>query len=59
MLKLGSWGLNSESDPRWNCFGEDWVGVFRMPLKAKDKIEELKKELGEPPEDLTWNYIKR
>ena len=62
MIKLlteGGWWLKSESDPRWNCSGSsDSVGGFVMPPECKQKFEDLKKELGEPPEDLKYGYMK-
>lgn len=58
-LREGSWQIWSESDPRWNRSGRsDGVGLFTMPLEAKDAIEKLKAKLGEPPEDLNWSYMK-
>ena len=61
MFKLtssGTWWLNSKSDPRWNTSGETDVGGFVMPSECKEKLEELKKKLGDPPEDLEWGYMK-
>ena len=52
MLKPGVWTLFSKKDPRWNCSGEDLVGGLVLPEKCKEKFEELKKELGNPPDDL-------
>ena len=54
----GSWWLHSKSDPRWNYNGTGQVGGFVMPLECKEKIEELKKEFGDPPEDLEFGYMK-
>ncbi|HXK38384.1 MAG TPA: hypothetical protein VJ579_04945 [Candidatus Paceibacterota bacterium] len=58
LLRPGTWTLYSKSDPRWNASGADNVGAFVMPKGCKEKLEELKKVLGEPPEDLEWNYMK-
>lgn len=61
MIKLvrpGSWYLLSKSDPRWNCYGEGNVGGFVMPKECKEKLEELKKQYGTPPDDLEWGYMK-
>ena len=58
-FRSGSWSLHSDKDPRWNCGGKsDCVGGFVMPGECEKKIEELKKELGKPPDDLTWSYMK-
>ena len=55
----GSWWLNCPSDPRWNCGGRSLnVGGFAVPAETTAKIEELKKTLGEPPEDLEFGYMK-
>jgi len=48
----------SESDPRWNTNGRSSVGCFEMPGDCKQAIEQLKKELGDPPDDLEWGYMK-
>ena len=57
-VRQGSWWLRSESDDRWNCDGKALVGSFMMPEECKQKIEALKKILGDPPEDLEWGYMK-
>lgn len=59
MMRKGAWTLESKSDSRWNCNGTGVVGGFQCPKEALDKIEELKKELGEePPIDLEYSYHK-
>jgi hypothetical protein len=58
MMKMGSWWIRSKSDPRWNTDGRCIVGGFCMPQECEDTIDKLKKVLGEPPEDLTCNYMK-
>jgi len=57
-IKEGSWSLRSNKDSRWNCYGRGTVGGLIMPIECKEKIEELKLTLGEPPSDLTWGYMK-
>ncbi len=47
----GSWTLESDIDPRWNCHGYGFVGGLTCPPDAEKKIKELKKTLGEPPSD--------
>lgn len=54
----GSWWLKSKSDPRWNSSGRSYVGGFVMPSECERRIEELKQELGDPPDDLEWGYMK-
>lgn len=55
----GFWYLNSNTDSRWNSSGNsDRVGGFAMPYEAKEKLNELKKHLGDPPKDLEWGYDK-
>jgi hypothetical protein len=57
-LKPGTWWIRSEKDPRWNADGKGQVGMFGRPAEAEAKVEELKKTLGDPPEDLEWGYMK-
>jgi hypothetical protein len=55
----GSWELSSKTDPRWNANGDaDSVGGFAIPREAAEKLAALKQELGEPPTDLEWSYMK-
>jgi hypothetical protein len=54
----GNWWLHSASDSRWNCGGRGIVGGGVMPSACTQKVEELKISLGEPPDDLEWEYIK-
>ena len=59
MMRSGSWWLKSESDPRWNAHGSDnYCGGFVMPKECEKKVKELKKELGLPPDDLEYGYMK-
>jgi len=58
LLTRGVWYLRSETDPRWNSTGEAQVGAFVMPDEVDHRLEELKIELGEPPDDLTCGYMK-
>lgn len=58
MIKHGSWRLHSESDSRWNANNEAQVGMFTMPEECKQKLDELKKKYGDPPEDLIYSYVK-
>jgi hypothetical protein len=57
--RSGSWYINSKTDPRWDDGGYSVsVGGFAMPEEAKKAIEEKKKQLGAPPDDLEWGYMK-
>jgi len=58
MIKEGTWWLRSKKDPRWNCNGHDMVGCFELSYYQKKAFEKKKKELGEPPDDLEWGYMK-
>lgn len=57
-MKMGTWTLESKSDPRWNCEGRGLVGMFSIPPDAKEKVEELREKLGPPPPDLYYSYMK-
>ena len=53
---MGKWVMWSDKDPRWNAEGTSEIGGDRMPDEVKAKADELKKTLGEPPDDLNWTY---
>ena len=58
-LVKGTWWLKSKADPRWDDSGASAsVGMFAMPAEVKQRVEELKARLGEPPSDLEWGYMK-
>ena len=54
----GSWWVHCKSDPRWNGSGSSRVGGFTIPSDAAAHIARKKKELGEPPADVEWGYMK-
>jgi len=56
--KRGSWSIYSKKDPRWNFSGSGRVGMMVCPPDAELRIEELKKILGDPPDDLAYEYMK-
>jgi len=59
MLKPGTWWLASQTDPRWNCSGHaPLVGAFARPPECDEMIAQLTQQLGEPPDDLEWRYMK-
>lgn len=57
-LQEGSWYIISKKDPRWNASGTGFVGMLTKPEEVDATIEEKKKTLGEPPDDLEWGYMK-
>jgi hypothetical protein len=58
-ISSGSWWLSSKKDPRWDTSGRsDFMSVFSMDPKAKQHIEDMKKTLGEPPDDLSYGCMK-
>ena len=59
MMRKGDWWVRSEKDPRWNKIKEDvLVGGFCMTPDMKEYLEEMKKKYGDPPDDLTFEYMK-
>jgi hypothetical protein len=58
--KPGYCSLSSKKDDRWNVEVRCENIVFRsgLPDELKKKYEELKKKLGDPPNDLRWGGIK-
>lgn len=57
-IREGSWWIHSNKDSRWNQSGRGFVGGLMKPSEVDKAVEELKKELGEPPDDLEWGYMK-
>lgn len=50
------WFLKS-SDKKWCASGPFiYRGMRGIPIECSTKIEELKLEYGEPPEDLDWGF---
>lgn len=59
LTSRGWWSVTSKKDPRWDRHGyTDACGGFSCPPEAKSHIDQLKKKLGDPPEDLEWGYMK-
>lgn len=55
--KKARWTLSSESNPTFNCAGEDYVVAFELPENARKHIATKVEELGvEAPEDLEFGY---
>ncbi len=58
-FRPGGWWLKSAKDPRWNDNGRsDAVGGFVIPEECEKRFEEMKKQFGDPPDDLEWGYMK-
>ena len=55
--RRGTWYIESKKDPRWNCSGRFVKGCFSVSNECKNKIAELTKILGDPPQDLKSKYI--
>lgn len=56
--KEGTYGLHSEKDKRWNVSWRGTGFVTTAEYGVKDKVEELKKKYGGPPEDLEYSFWK-
>jgi hypothetical protein len=56
----GTWNVSSKKDPRWNGYGRTQAMLFSAgpPPEVKDHIERRTRELGEPPDDLSWGGMK-
>lgn len=55
----GGWYLKSKTDDRWSANGNsEHVGQFKIPKEAQEKIDELTKLYGKPPDDLEYGYMK-
>lgn len=57
-LREGTWFLYSKTNPKWCKSGRCLCGGFMKPKEVDDALEKLKKQYGEPPEDLRWGYEK-
>ena len=58
LLSEGVAWLRSKTDDRWNVSVTCSCGGFMIPTPLKNIMEAKEKELGEPPEDLEWGYMK-
>lgn len=58
LTTLGTWWIQSKSDPRWNISGRSEVGLMTMPQEARALFEKMKELYGEPPDDLEQDYMK-
>ena len=51
------WRVNSKLNKNWNDSGAFiYKGMRGVPMEISYRIEELKLQYGEPPEDLEWGF---
>jgi hypothetical protein len=52
------WWVRSDQNPLWNCEGKSTLRPGGgPPQELVLKIEDMRVDLGEPPEDLGWGYL--
>jgi hypothetical protein len=52
------WWIRSDQNPLWNYEGKSTLRPGGgPPQELVLKIEDMRSELGEPPEDLGWGYL--
>lgn len=57
--KIGTWWINSKSDPRWNDNGRaKGLTCAGGPAEMHEALERKKKKLGQPPKDLKLGFMK-
>lgn len=57
--RMGTWGVQSEVDPRWNKSGRaEGLVCCGGPNEIQTWIEECKAKYGDPPKDLTTSFLK-
>lgn len=56
-LAMGTWWFESELDSRWNFTGRGLVGSRALPPMLRETFEKLVEKYGNPPKDLTWDYV--
>ena len=55
----GTWYVRSTKDPRWNKSGRSCGTIFKSaPRELDEWIATCKKELGEPPSDITCGFVR-
>jgi|WetSurSiteA1Bulk_404760.scaffolds.fasta_scaffold274599_1 hypothetical protein len=52
-----SWWIRSNEDPRWNYEGFSPAALNAVRDVAV-ALESMKKDMGDPPADLDWGYVK-
>jgi hypothetical protein len=58
-LKMGTWAVQCESDPRWNKSGRaEGLVSLGGPQEMQDWIKECYNKFGEAPEDATKSFMK-
>lgn len=55
---IGTWKLESVSDPRYNMIGRGEVHPFILPEDARKRLRNREKEVGPPPKDLVYTYVR-
>lgn len=58
MRAMGTWFIRSQRDPRWNREGIEELDCIQADKKLRKMAEEMKKTLGEYPEDLEIGFQK-
>lgn len=56
-LVPGTWWLASKSDSRWCASGQAGrvpTFIFTLPDEAKATLTEMRRQFGDPPEDLEY-----
>jgi hypothetical protein len=57
--KMGTWYVESKSDPRWDKSGRGYGLVSTGgPGEASDWLDYCRKQFGEPPKDTTMGFFK-
>ena len=54
----GTWWIRSKKDSRWNREGEGFYDTFSAEEMLRGKVAEMKKTLGEYPDDLEIGFMK-
>ena len=57
MIRMGTWCVHSDKDPRWNNEGRCEASTFCIP-PMEAWIKECHEKYGEPPDDATKEFWK-
>ena len=53
------WWIRSDDNPLWNAEGKSILNPGGGPPQDLVlRLEDMKTELGEPPDDLGWGYLR-
>lgn len=58
MHREGTWWIESKTDKRWNCGGRAYASVLSASRLIEDKIDELTRRYGDPPDDIEVGFMK-